>query len=107
MSAYQTLVNPQTYTTINLYLDRLKSGVSAGAYLSNCLKHLDIDRLTTEEFIELLMRTKRPQIFAEFEVYGNGIDWNQAELSILGDISIAVPVTVYDNFNQIPTNSRS
>jgi hypothetical protein len=97
MSNYQTLVNLQTYITINSYLDRLKAGGSAGAYLGNLLQHLNIDRLTTVEFIELLIRTKRPQIFAEFEVYGNGIDWNQTELSILGDISIAVPVTVYDN----------
>lgn len=97
MSDYQTLLNPQTYIAIESYLDRLKAGSSAGAYLGNSLKQLDLDRLTTEEFIELLMRTKRPQIFAEFAVYGNGIDWNQTELSILGDISIAVPVTVYDN----------
>ena len=30
-------------------------------------------------------------------MYGDGRDWNQKELSILGDISIAVPVTIYDN----------
>ena len=97
MSNYQTLLNPHTYSTINSYLDRLKAGSRAGAYLDNYLKHLNLDLITTEEFIELLMRTKRPQIFAEFEVYGNGIDWNQTELSILGDISIAVPVIIYDN----------
>jgi hypothetical protein len=97
MSKYQTLLNSHTYSAISSYLDCLRAGSSAGEYLSNRLKDLDIDRLTTEEFIELLMRTKRPQIFAEFAVYGNGIDWNQTELSILGDISIVVPVTVYDN----------
>ena len=53
--------------------------------------------ITIPQFIEHLLRTKKPQIFAEMSVSGNGSDWNQAELSILGDISIAVPVTVYDN----------
>jgi len=43
------------------------------------------------------MRTKHPQIFAESAVAGDNSDWNQEELSILGDIGIATPVTVYDN----------
>ncbi|WP_310483446.1 hypothetical protein [Chamaesiphon sp. VAR_48_metabat_403] len=97
MSNYQVLVNPQTFINLNSYLEQLKAGYGAGTYLDNLLKHSDIDLLSTAKFIELLLRTKRPQIFAEFEVYGNGIDWNQTELSLLGDISIAVPVTVYDN----------
>ena len=28
---------------------------------------------------------------------GDGIDWNQTELTLLGDISFAVPVTIYDD----------
>jgi hypothetical protein len=36
-------------------------------------------------------------------VAGNGSDWNSQELSILGDISIAAPVSVYDNgLHRIP-----
>jgi hypothetical protein len=97
MKKYLTLVNPQTYQKATDYLDRLKAGNKAGEYLHNLLENIDLDRLTTPEFIELLMRTKLPQIFAEWEVYGNGIDWNQEELSILGDLSIVTPVTVYDN----------
>ncbi|WP_373542718.1 hypothetical protein [Chamaesiphon sp.] len=65
--------------------------------MSDRLKCLDLSELTASKFIEVLLRTKRPQIFAEFEVYGNGTDWNQEELAILGDISIVTPVTVYDN----------
>ncbi len=48
-------------------------------------------------FLETLLNTKRPQIFAESAVFGDGRDWNPEELSILGDVGIAVPVTVYDN----------
>jgi len=61
------------------------------------LGNSDISELTADEFIETLVRTKRPQIFAESAVFGDGSDWKHQELSILGDICIAVPVTVYDN----------
>ncbi len=47
--------------------------------------------------MEALVGTKRPQIFAESDVSGDGSDWTRAELSILGDISVAMPVTVFDN----------
>ena len=97
MKNYCTLVNLQTYRKAIAYLDRLKAGNKAGEYLQHRLKDLDLDRIAIPEFIELLMRTKRPQIFAEDAVYGNGLDWNQDELSILGDLSIITPVTVYDN----------
>jgi hypothetical protein len=45
-----------------------------------------------------LINTKRPQFFADKNVVGCGEDdWNPTELSILGDIGIAVSATVYDN----------
>ncbi|WP_309741772.1 hypothetical protein [Chamaesiphon sp. OTE_20_metabat_361] len=97
MKNYQTLINLQTYQNAIAYLARLKAGNRAGEYLHHRLKNIDLNRVTIPEFIELLMRTKRPQIFAESEIYGNGIDWNQDELAILGDLSIVTPVTVYDN----------
>lgn len=97
MKDYQILVNSQTYQKISSYLDKLKSGANCSRYLCDRLLHLNLPELTIIEFIEVLMRTKRPQIFAEFEVYGNGTDWNQEELAILGDISIVTPVTIYDN----------
>jgi hypothetical protein len=97
MNSYQVLINRETFDRSSAYLERLKAGNSPGQYLQDRSNNLDLSQLSTVEFIELLMRTKRPQIFAEFEVYGNGTDWNQDELSILGDISIVTPVTVYDN----------
>ena len=47
-----------------------------------------------------LINTKKPQIFAESSIVGgeDGLkDWKQIELEILGDISMVLPVTVYDN----------
>ena len=70
---------------------------TAGGYLADYLTQMDIAQLTINEFIEILVRTKRPQIFAESDVYGDGSDWSLVELSILGDISISVPVIVFDN----------
>jgi hypothetical protein len=46
-----------------------------------------------------LFDTKKPQIFAEMVVVGDGTDWNLSELGLLGDVSIAVPVTIFDDGN--------
>jgi hypothetical protein len=97
MQNYQVLINRQTFDKIESYLQSLKSDGVAGHFLHNRLKDRDISQLTKIDLLELLISTKRPQIFAENEVRGNGIDWNQTELSILGDVSIATPVTIYDN----------
>lgn len=97
MKNYKVLINKDTYEKTVSYLEKLKIENSAGRYLQDKLKAQDILLLTPVEFLELLIRTKHPQIFAESAVYGDGTDWNQEELSLLGDVSIATPVTVYDN----------
>ena len=97
MKDYQVLIHPETYQMSIDYLDRLKAGAIAGEYLKNKLKDKDIQQLSIEQFIELLIRTKRPKIFAESAIFGNGLDWNQDELSLLGDLSIAMQVDIYDN----------
>jgi hypothetical protein len=69
----------------------------SGLFLRRELLGKDIENLDTESFIEHLVATKPPLIFAESAVYGNGKDWNQTELSILGDIGVATSVEVYDD----------
>jgi hypothetical protein len=82
----------ETCRKVLSYLKALKTGrFTAGSYLHKRLKNKDISQLGVKEFIELVIGTKQPQIFAESAVYGDGTDWNQTELSILGDIGIAVP----------------
>ncbi|MCB1702445.1 MAG: hypothetical protein KDI14_16615 [Halioglobus sp.] len=61
------------------------------------LQGISLGDIALSQFIEHLVRTKKPQIYAETAVVGDGSDWSQMELSILGDISVAVPVTIYDN----------
>jgi hypothetical protein len=94
---YKTLINRQTEQKLNNYLKQLQSDYRPGDYLRRRLENIDLAHLTSPQFLELLIRTKTPQIFAEMAVMGDGSDWNQVELSILGDVSIAMPITVYDN----------
>lgn len=68
-----------------------------GAYLQEFLHGKELSTLAAEAFLELLVRTKKPNIYAESGITGDGSDWNLDELSILGDVGISVPVTVFDN----------
>jgi hypothetical protein len=95
---YKVLIHKETLAKVDNYLKELMKGdVVAGTYLGKSLRNKVFAQLSTETLLELLINTKFPQIFAESAVSGDGSDWNLTELSILGDISIAVPVTVYDN----------
>ena len=60
----------------------------------------NLSTLTEASFLDALIHTKIPQIFAESAVAGDGSDWNLTELGIFRDISISVPVTVFDNGHQ-------
>jgi hypothetical protein len=98
MRTYKTLVHPDTFQQVKAYHKALQVGqVDAGAYLKSHLAGVDLAQLSPVEFLELLVNTKRPQIFAESTVSGNGSDWSRLELTLLGDISIAVPVVIYDD----------
>ena len=98
MKKYDVLIPEITSKKAESYLDFLqKSRMKAGVYLQELLTDKDIMSLSINQFIELIIRTKKPQIFAESTVSGDGSDWNMRELSILGDISFTVPVRVYDN----------
>ena len=49
-----------------------------------------------EAFLERLVNTKPPLLYAESWVFGDGRDWHADELSILGDVVVAVRVEVFD-----------
>jgi hypothetical protein len=97
MPPYTVLLSRTTYQKASAYLARLRAGQPAGNYLQAELQAKGLDTIHVDDLLELLLRTKRPQIFAESAVCGDGSDWTLEELSILGDTSIAVPVTVFDN----------
>jgi len=98
MVPYTVLMHKIAFQNSEKYLHSLqKTKVRPGKFLEKMLTKNNCLQLTPVEFIELLVNTKKPQIFAESEVVGDGTDWNQTELSILGDIAISVPVAVFDN----------
>jgi hypothetical protein len=98
MPAYSILIPEETNARAASYLQALRVGdAEAGSRLRNRLKFANMQALTELDFLGELLDTKRPQIFAESAVVGDGSDWNLTELGLLGDISIAVPVTVFDN----------
>ena len=94
-----TLIIPdETRSRLAGYLASLRAGsASAGKCLRDGLAGIDPATLTDAGFLDALLNTKPPQIFAESAVAGDGSDWNLTELGILGDISIAVPVAIFDN----------
>ena len=94
-----TLIIPaETRTRLVEYLASLQAGRAfAGKRLKDNLAGLELAKLTEGGFLDALLNTKVSQIFAESVVAGDGSDWNLSELGILGDISIAVPVTIFDN----------
>lgn len=69
----------------------------ASKRLRDNLAGLDLATLTEDGFFDALRNTKPPLIFAESAVAGDGSDWNLTELAIPGEISIAVPVMIFDN----------
>lgn len=94
------LVPDDTRTRAAGYLAALRGGsAAAGQRLQDGLNGRSLQVLTEAAFLDALINTKVPQIFAESAVAGDGSDWNLTELGILGDISIAVPVTIFDDGN--------
>lgn len=93
MMPYHLLMHPEAY---RIELTSTASKL-AGSYLHRELQGKDISSFSSETFMEHLVATKPPLIFAESSVYGNGKNWNQTELSILGDIGVAIRVQVYDD----------
>lgn len=99
---YKIVLSEKTLNDINEYKLYLANEIKPGAFLAEVLRKKEytlkeIGSITTEEFIELLLATKRPQFFAETSIKGDGSDWNTTELKLLGDINVIASVTIYDN----------
>jgi hypothetical protein len=92
------IIPDETRSRVVKYLASLQAGnASAGKRLKENLAGIELATLTEAGFLDAILNTKPPLIFAESAVAGDGSDWSLTELGILGDISIAVPVTIFDN----------
>ena len=81
-------------------LDDYKHKVNKNKIGSNLKKRLGNKHICRLENIDLLfeiLHTKKPQIYAESQVKGNGDDWNREELKILGSVCAAYDVLIYDD----------
>lgn len=97
---YSIIIPEETLARAADYLERLRaSRAQPGACLCARLQGSDLQALTELDLLGKLIDTKPPQIFTEMAVSGDGSDWSLTELGLLGDVSIAVPVTVFDDGN--------
>jgi hypothetical protein len=96
-----TLLAPdKTRARLADYLTSMRAGAAIpGGRFASQLAGADLATLTEAALLNHLLNTKLPQIFAESAVAGDGSDWNLTELRLLGDLSISVPVTIFDDCN--------
>ena len=95
---YKVHIHQNTFQRVKEYQQALvMKEKTPGGYLQERLHGKELSSLLVEDFLEQLVRTKKPMLFAESGIAGDASDWNLDELSILGDVGISVPVTVFDN----------
>ncbi len=92
------LIPEETKRALSDYHQALITGkVVAGARVRKALGDTDLKARSPDHLLQALLQSKKPQIFAESAVIGDGSDWNAIELRLLGDISVAMDVTIFDD----------
>ena len=99
MSPYCFLLHHDSYRRLQDYHAALTTqGLArAGGRLRAALHSQDLGNLDISAFLEHLINTKSPRIFAESAVHGDGRDWNLTELRLHGDLGLAVAVRIFDD----------
>ena len=99
MHTYSLLLHTDSFRGLQDYRAGLAAhGLAhAGGRLRADLRDQDVASLSDEAFLEHLINTKSPRIFAESAVHGDGRDWNSTELALLGDLGIAMAVRIFDD----------
>ncbi|MFO3428992.1 Dot/Icm T4SS effector MavL [Legionella pneumophila serogroup 10] len=98
--AYQLLLSKETLNKILQYKQNLEKGLATpGKFFLEELSKQEksISEMDITTFTQLLIQSKKPQVFAESQVYHDGTDWTLEEESILGDVSVNMPVTMYND----------
>ena len=95
--AIHIIVPPETRERAEHLRLRLLDGTTLpGARLARTLETASSSG-DTNGFLLRLLATKKPRIFAESEIAGDGSDWTLEELRLLGDLSVAVDATIFDD----------
>ena len=106
-SKYSIIIPEDTLLRADKYLHELQlDRILPGKRLQPLIQDEELKQFQSSDLLVKLFDTKIPQIFAESEVVGDGSDWN-LELRLLGDISVAVPVTMMITENTIIPSSTS
>jgi hypothetical protein len=95
---YRFVISDATLQAAENYLRTLKvKKKKPGPYLKEKLKSINLANIDIETFLELLVNTKLPKIYAESDAYSDSkTQWNEEEFALLGDIGCAVPVQIFD-----------
>jgi hypothetical protein len=104
---YDVVLSEQTLQTLLQYKsDIVRAKAVPGDRLKQAIAEtgMPLAHLTTQDFIQALLATKQPMIFAESAIKCDGTDWTHRELAILGDINITMNVKAYDNGVWDPAN---
>ena len=96
-SPYTVLLHTDAWQRLTEYATRLGAPIDRGRTTACRARGVPVPRIDAAWLLVALLATKQPRIFAESEIAGDGSDWTQEELRLLGDVAIAVPVTVYDD----------
>jgi len=92
------LIPKETKRALSDYHEALSTGQDvAGARVLKALSDAGVKISSPDHLLRALLHSKKPQIFAESQVVGDGSDWNAVELRLLGDISVAMNVTIFDD----------
>lgn len=94
---YRIILDESTLSKLEDYAARINQGASSGAKLKTALNSTTGKELDKWQLLSTLINTKSPQIFAESDIAGDGTDWTLEELSILGNLSIGMTVSIYNN----------
>ncbi len=96
---YQLLLSKETLNKIVQYKQNLEKNLAKPGkfFLDELAKQSKaISEMDLTTFTKLLIQSKKPQVFAESQLHDES-DWTLAEESILGDISVNMPVTIYND----------
>jgi hypothetical protein len=98
--AYDIVISEETLNNILQYKADIASGSAApGARMKQAIEDSGTTTaaMTAESFIQALLATKQPLIFAESAIRCDGTDWTHRELGLLGDINITMNAKAFDN----------
>ena len=96
---YQLLLSKETLNKIVQHKQNIEKNLAKPGkfFLDELAKQSKtISEMDLTTFTQLLIQSKKPQVFAESQLHDES-DWTLAEESILGDISVNMPVTIYND----------